>query len=156
MALNVPGLHNQDGPDLEDEPALFAEINITPLTDVVLVLLIIFMVASGAMINAARQGQLGVNLPHTSSTGQTAMAESPVVVSVLQDGRVLLSGTVISDDLLLDELTRAYTEKPKSSLVVEADGELAHKRVVFVIDTAQKAGFKNIGIAVEENGSETR
>jgi biopolymer transport protein ExbD len=147
VALQAPPT-NDAAVDEADEPSFFAEINITPLTDVVLVLLIIFMVASGAMVEASRQGQLGVELPHAGGGTQRPVAQDPVVVSVLRDGRVAVSGTVVSDDDLETTLIARLKDDPKAPLLIEADGDLAHKRVVFVIDVAQRAGFAEVGVAV--------
>ncbi len=147
MAQEVPPTDGADG-DADEAPSYFAEINITPLTDVVLVLLIIFMVASGAMVEAARQGSLGVELPHAGAGSKRPVVEDPIIVSVLRDGRVAVSGTIVSDDELEAALIDRLKKDPAAPMLIEADGELAHRRVVFVIDVAQRAGFSDVGIAV--------
>ncbi|HEY3585551.1 MAG TPA: biopolymer transporter ExbD, partial [Myxococcaceae bacterium] len=80
--------------DDESEEAVFSEINITPLTDIFLVLLIIFMVTSSVIVNqgagAAKAG-LKVNLPK-GSAADVMPASTDLSVAVLQDGRVVLSG----------------------------------------------------------------
>ena len=128
--------------------SLFAEINITPLTDVMLVLLIIFMVSSSAMVDAAHEGQLEVDLP-TAGTGVTSTPiPEALVVSILRDGRVAVAGEITADDVLLDVLKERVTKNPKLSLVIDADGDLAHRKVVHVIDVARQAGFTDVGIGV--------
>ena len=128
--------------------SMFAEINITPLTDVMLVLLIIFMVSSSAMVDAAREGQLEVDLP-TAGVGVTSTPiPEALVVSILKDGRVAVAGEVTADDQLFDVLKLRREKNPKLALVIDADGDLAHRKVVRVIDVARQAGFTDVGIGV--------
>ena len=96
MAIGrVPGTAEE-----ESDEAVFSEINITPLTDIFLVLLIIFMVTSSVIVNqgsgAAKAG-LKVNLPK-GSAADVMPASTDLSVAVLQDGRVVLSGNVVSND----------------------------------------------------------
>ena len=85
----------------------FAEINITPLTDIFLVLLIIFMVTSSVIVQQAPSGGaqtgLKVNLPKGGATDVTARA-TDLSVAILADGRFVLGGNVVSED----ELKRAF------------------------------------------------
>src|SRR6478672_4850775 len=83
--------------DDESEEAVFSEINITPLTDIFLVLLIIFMVTSSVIVNQGQgaQGGLKVNLPKGGKTDMSPTAKD-LSVAVLSDGRLVLSGTVLS------------------------------------------------------------
>src|SRR5512140_3775385 len=108
MALGrVPG---------DDDPTsdgVFAEINITPLTDIFLVLLIIFMVTSSVIVNASSGPKSGlkVNLPQGGAADVVAQA-SDMSVAILEDGRIVLAGDVVT----LDELKKAFNDaKAKSA-----------------------------------------
>ena len=141
------------GPLPADDPeeggdSLFNEINITPLTDVMLVLLIIFMVSSSAMVDAAREGQLEVDLPTAGAAVTSTPIPEALVVSILKDGRVAVAGEVTADDQLYDVLKNRLEKNPKLALVIDADGDLAHRKVVHVIDEARQAGFTDVGIGV--------
>jgi len=127
---------------------LFAEVNITPLTDVILVLLIIFMVSSSAMVDAAREGQLEVDLPTAGNATSSTPIPEALVVSILKDGRVAVAGEVIADDELEATLQSRRRQNPKLALVIDADGDLAHRKVVHVIDVARRSGFTDVGIGV--------
>ncbi|MEK7704628.1 MAG: biopolymer transporter ExbD, partial [Myxococcota bacterium] len=85
MAQTTPTDHGTDEDEGFGGPSVFAEINITPLTDVVFVLLIIFMVGSGAMIEAARHGELDVSLPRAGASSTPAQAPAEIVVALLRD-----------------------------------------------------------------------
>jgi biopolymer transport protein ExbD len=132
----------------EGGDSLFAEINITPLTDVMLVLLIIFMVSSSAMVDAAREGQLEVDLPTAGAAVTSTPIPEALVVSILKDGRVAVAGEVTPDDQVHDVLKLRLEKNPKLALVIDADGDLAHRKVVRVIDEARQAGFTDVGIGV--------
>lgn len=126
--------------------ALFAEINITPFTDVILVLLIIFMVSSSALVDAAQQGHLDVTLPQAGHA-RTAGEETPtLVIGLTQDGRIVAHDSVISSDALETLLTQTHLKAPDTAVIVDADGGLPHQRVVKVIDAVRAAGFATVGI----------
>ena len=136
--------------DTDDEGgALFAEINITPLTDVILVLLVIFMVASSAMVDAMREGMIDVALPTASTATKDKVEAEAVVVGISADGRIYLHGEVIDDARLLDALAVERKKSPGSMIVVQADGGLQYSKVVDVIDKLRKAGYNNVGMAAE-------
>ncbi len=147
MAFQNPQASDDDG----DEPSLFAEVNITPLTDVILVLLIIFMVSSSAMVDAARQEQLSVNLPAARGGGFDAAAPEIAILNIYADGRLGLDGETVSMNELQAILEDRHKKKPNESLVIDADGDLAHRRVVEVMDAARQAGYQNVGIGVSAN-----
>jgi biopolymer transport protein ExbD len=132
----------------EGGEALFAEVNITPLTDVMLVLLIIFMVSSSALLNEAREGQLDVELPSAGSVVASQPMPEALVVSIVKDGHVNVGGESIADEQLLALLRDRLAENSKQSLVIDADGDLAHRMVVHVIDVARLAGFSDVGFGV--------
>src|SRR6478752_6664017 len=112
MALGkVPGA---DGGDEGGADAVFAEINITPLTDIFLVLLIIFMVTSSVIVNAGSGGAragIKVNLPK-GGVADVATRSTDLSLAILTDGRLVVSGTVVTPDELKKILEEAHTKNP--------------------------------------------
>ncbi len=148
MAIGrVPGTAEE-----ESEEAVFSEINITPLTDIFLVLLIIFMVTSSVIVNqgagAAKAG-LKVNLPK-GSAADVMPASTDLSVAVLSDGRVVLSGTVVSTDELKKALDEARQKNPSTLVIVQADEGVLHGKVVQVMELAKGAGLAQLAIGVRE------
>jgi biopolymer transport protein ExbD len=153
MALGrVPGTED----DTDD--GVFAEINITPLTDIFLVLLIIFMVTSSVIVNqgagAAKAG-LKVNLPK-GSAADVMPASTDLSVAILSDGRVVLSGNVVTTDELKKALDDARTKNPNTLVVIQADEGVPHGRVVEVMELAKGAGLAQLAIGVREAGPATK
>jgi biopolymer transport protein ExbD len=148
MAIGrVPGAGEEDA-----EEAVFSEINITPLTDIFLVLLIIFMVTSSVIVNqgagAAKAG-LKVNLPK-GSAADVMPASTDLSVAVLTDGRIVLSGNVVSNDELKKALDEARKKNPNTLVVIQADEGVTHGRVVEVMEMAKGAGLAQLAIGVRE------
>ncbi len=141
----------QDEVEAEDgaESSLFAEINITPLTDVILVLLIIFMVSSSAMVDAIREGKLDVTLPSASTAASETMDQATVVVGITNDGRIFLQDEIVDTEQLIAALKEKKKKKPDTMVVLQADGALPHKHVIEVIDVLRKSGFNNVGLGAE-------
>ncbi len=150
MAAGSP---KQDQNPFEDDGdqagGLFAEINITPFTDVILVLLIIFMVTSSAMVDAARDGKLDVTLPSASTAATQESPAKSLVLGITKDGRLYLEGKAIAEDELSSVLASTKAKDPQTLVIVQADGELHHKRVVEIIDLLRETGFSNVGIGAE-------
>ncbi len=147
MALGkVPGA-------TEDESdGVFAEINITPLTDIFLVLLVIFMVTSSVIVNAnggAAKAGLKVNLPKGGAADAT-MKASDISVAILADGRIVLSGDVVSADELKKALDQAREKNPETLVIVQADEGVTHGKVVEVMEMAKSAGLGQLAIGVRE------
>jgi biopolymer transport protein ExbD len=148
MALGrVPGGEDEGAGD-----GVFAEINITPLTDIFLVLLIIFMVTSSVIVNqasgAAKAG-LKVNLP-TGGAADVTAAPSDLSVAILADGRVVLSGDVLSEEELKKALDAAHEKNPTTLIVIQADEGVPHGKVVQVMELAKTAGFADLAIGVRQ------
>jgi biopolymer transport protein ExbD len=149
VAFQGPKQDVQDDSDDDAGGALFAEINITPLTDVILVLLVIFMVASSAMVDAMRDGMINVNLPSASTAATDKVDADAVVVGISVDGRIYMHGEVIDEEKLFAALAQERKKSPGSMIVVQADGGLQYRKVVEVIDKLRKAGYANVGMAAE-------
>jgi biopolymer transport protein TolR len=139
--------------DSEGEDVGFAEINITPLTDIFLVLLIIFMVTSSVIVQQAPSGGaqtgLKVNLPKGGATDVTARA-TDMSVAILSDGRFVLGGNVVSEDELKRAFTAAQQKDPDTIVIVQADEGVPHGTVVLVMELAKGAGLGQLAIGVRE------
>jgi biopolymer transport protein TolR len=131
----------------------FAEINITPLTDIFLVLLIIFMVTSSVIVQQAPSGGaqtgLKVNLPKGGATDVTARA-TDLSVAILADGRFVLGGNVVSEDELKRAFADAQAKDPNTVVIVQADEGVPHGTVVVVMELAKSAGLGQLAIGVRE------
>ena len=146
MAIGrVPG-------DDDQSDGVFAEINITPLTDIFLVLLVIFMVTSSVIVNAnggAAKAGLKVNLPKGGASDVVPQA-SDLSIAILTDGRIVVSGNVISADELKTALDAAKAKNPDTLVIVQADEGVTHGKVVEVMEMAKGAGLAQLAIGVRE------
>ncbi len=137
------------GDDLGD--GVVAEINITPLTDIFLVLLIIFMVTSSALVDAGGQAGVKVDLPKGGAR-EISSTQSDLVVAVLQDGRVVIGGKVMADDELAQTFREAKSRAPDTTVIVQADSGAQHGRVVQVMELAKAEGLAQLAIATRAEG----
>jgi biopolymer transport protein ExbD len=152
MALGGP---NGDG-DLEggEGGGIFSDINITPLTDIFLVLLIIFMVTTTAIAEAGQdRGGFKVNLPK-GGEGEAAQLPQDLAVAILADGRAVIGGKVLDDAGLSTAFRDASGRSAETVVLVQADEGVAHGRVVAVMELARKEGLSRLAIATraEPNG----
>jgi biopolymer transport protein ExbD len=136
----------QGGDELEGG-GIFADINITPLTDIFLVLLIIFMVTASAAKDAG-QGGIKVTLPQ-GGAAEAAKAEPPLDVFVVNDGRIFVDGKEISSAALESMLTEKVKKDPLIVVRVRADEELRHKQVVSVLDLVKRCKVTRLSIATQ-------
>ena len=122
-----------------------AAINVTPLVDVVLVLLVILMVASTYIVAQT----LKVQLPRAHSTDGTA--DKPTKVEIMKDGKLRWNEEFIPESVLEEKLKAAVAADPEMSLVVSADKEVMHGNVVHVLDLAKIAGVVKFAINVQQS-----
>ncbi|MGC4115709.1 MAG: biopolymer transporter ExbD [Myxococcales bacterium] len=137
-------LPDNSGDDLGD--GVVAEINITPLTDIFLVLLIIFMVTSSALVDAGGQAGVKVDLPKGGAKEITA-TQSDLIVAILQDGRTVIGGKVMDDDELKATFKEAKQHAPDTTVIVQADAGTPHGKVVAVMELAKAEGLSQLAIA---------
>src|SRR3954465_3057123 len=123
-----------------------AQINVTPLVDVGLVLLVILMVASTYIVAQT----LKVQLPRAKSTDGTA--EKPTKVDLLKNGTYRWNEEPVPESALPEKMKAAITADPEMSLVVSADKEVMHGNVVHVLDLAKLAGITKFAINVQQSG----
>lgn len=129
----------------EESTEIMAEINITPLTDIFLVLLIIFMVTSSVMSN---QG-MDVKLPKASPSNTSSQPEG-VVVTLLPGGGMKVAGESVGAGNFsrLESLLKVALSKTRERLVVlEGDQQAFLGAAVSVMDTAKKAGAEKFAVA---------
>ena len=127
--------------DIESEE-IISEINITPLTDVFLVLLIIFMVTSTALVQQALQ----VKLPE-SSAGES-VPES-VTITLTPDQKIFLDGKTVDRATLPEQLRAALAATSEQLVILEGDERVLLGEAVDLLDLARKAGAKKVAIATK-------
>ena len=120
-----------------------SEINVTPLVDVMLVLLVIFMLTAPLLTSALR-----LELPRAA--GPTAESSaSPLQVDIDQAGQTFLNGLAVDPAQLAQRLAEAAATQPEAEVQLRADQAVPYGRVVEVMATAQKAGLSRIGFVAE-------
>jgi len=146
VALGGPSGEEQEG-----EGGLFADINITPLTDIFLVLLIIFMVTTTAIAEqGAEKGGFKVTLPKAGKGD--AAAPRDLAIAILSDGRTVVAGKVVEEAELRGLLASAHEKSADTLVLVQADEGVLHGRVVAVMDLARRTGLSRIAIATRGEG----
>lgn len=141
MAMNVN--NNGDGDD-----NIMAEVNLTPLIDIMLVLLIIFMVTS----TAALESGLDIELPKTAITNEKKQDEI-LIITLNKDGKVALQGKFVEEAKLAEEMVAKLAELKTESVILEGDTQAFLGKAVEIMDIAKSAGAKNFSIAAEEDAS---
>jgi biopolymer transport protein ExbD len=133
MAVQLPG---------DDEGAgIVAEINITPLTDVFLVLLIIFMVTSSVIANTGKK----VDLPSAQEAGKTP--PKAVNVTISTDGTIQVDGDAVKRDALQGAIKAALEKATEKIVILRGDKEIVYGEAVYVLDQAQIAGAEGFALA---------
>jgi len=123
-----------------NKKGLVAEINVTPLVDVMLVLLIIFMVAAPMMT----QG-LEVDLPTTTAKA-LRQQEEPVVVSIRKGGEIYLGKIQVNSSTLVEQLAKLPEEQKEQPVYLRADKDIPYGLVVKTMADVTSAGFKKLGM----------
>jgi biopolymer transport protein ExbD len=128
----------------DDEDELISGINVTPLVDVVLVLLIIFMVTATYIVRAA----IEVDLPRAAHGGESVGTVLSVVVTKANE--VYLDGVRLEEEALVKRTREAVAKDADTRVVISADRAALHGAVVRVIDLVKGAGATRFAIHVEK------
>jgi biopolymer transport protein ExbD len=131
-------------PDTEDSDAIIAEINITPLTDVFLVLLIIFMVTSSVIANTGKK----VDLPEAVQQSQTP--PKAVNVTITEAGVVQVNDQVVKLEQLRSHLEKALAATDNKTVILRGDRKVVLEQAVYVLDQAQLAGAEGFALATKK------
>jgi biopolymer transport protein ExbD len=118
-------------------------INITPMVDVLLVLLVIFMVTA----NFLKQESVNINLPKVNAADPN-VAQS-VQVALTKDGKMLMEGIDISEDALIRKLSQESKYRPNMRVTLSADERLAYGSIARVMGLIRQSGVTRIALSVK-------
>jgi biopolymer transport protein ExbD len=119
-----------------------SEINITPFTDVVLVLLIIFMIATPFIY----QSSMKVQLPQASKSEE---ASRDIIITINAQGHVFWEDKKLDLESLKYRLTAMVKSKPDTSVIINGDKNVKYDSVMQVMDVLTRSGVKNPGLGIE-------
>ncbi len=122
--------------------APMAEINIIPLVDVMLVLLIIFMVTTAF----TKDSGLKLQLPPAKTTEAGAQTSTDLIVALGENNAVTLDGKAASEAQIAAAMRAGARRNPPVHVVIKGDGRVAYARVVRVMDLARQAGLKSVAL----------
>ncbi len=125
----------------DDEP--IAAINIVPLVDIILVVLIIFMVTAPLVLKPT----IDVNLPKASTGDETP--PTPLNIAITQDGRISLNGQPADPESLAAFVAKTVAEKPDTPAILQADKGITLDRLTEIIDLVKSAGVKRVAFSIE-------
>ncbi len=128
-----------------------ADINVTPLVDVMLVLLIIFMVTAPML----HQG-ISVALPKTATTNIQAQLEDPIVLSISRDGLYYINETPVARGLLRDRLRAILRGRKEKAVLLKADRGLSYGTVIETLDLLNRMGIESLGLVTDTSGTSKR
>ncbi len=117
-------------------------LDITPLIDVIFLLLIFFMVSTTFVTSPG----IHVNLPKASTQAKIKKPKS-IEITITDKSRIFLNGQLVKKQKLKASLAATRKETGQNNLVIMADGKVVHELVVFVMDSANQVGIQKLSIA---------
>jgi biopolymer transport protein ExbD len=137
-----------DGDGDTGSETVVAEINITPLTDVFLVLLIIFMVTSTALVESEVSSRAGMKvvLPKANTAGPVSQRRSDPVLTVTKSNEIYLGAKKVEVANLEAEIRKALTDVGSETLLIRGDKNVLLGAAVDIMSVAKKAGANHIAI----------
>lgn len=124
---------------------LQSEINVVPLVDIILVVLIIFMVTAPMIMKPS----INVNLPKAASGD--ASVPTKLDISITSDGKVNLGGNFVDDEAIKVVAAEEFQKNPDVQAIISADKDVPHGRVVGVLDIIKSTGVKKFAISIQKN-----
>jgi biopolymer transport protein ExbD len=122
---------------------IVAEINVTPLVDIMLVLLIIFMLTAHLIAKKA----IEVELPRAANA--TSLPPTTLAVTLTRDGAVLLDAKPVTVEALRAAVRAALANDPKAQAIIVGDKSVPHGRVVWLLDTIKSLGVTTFAIQID-------
>ena len=132
------------GKQTENEE-MITDINVTPLVDITLVLLIIFMVTATYIVTPS----IKVELPKAANSEESS--PSTIAIVITKDDRTFLNGEEVSISVLVEKIKKAVELNPDVQAIISADRYVYHGRVVNIIDVVKGVGITKFAISIEKN-----
>lgn len=129
--------------DVDNNEAI-ADINVVPLVDIILVVLIIFMVTAPMFIKPT----INVNLPKAASGDQTA--PSKLNIALTADGRINLNGTFVDEATVKQKAMDEVAKNADIQAIISADKDVPHGKVVALLDIVKSSGVKKFAISIDK------
>jgi biopolymer transport protein ExbD len=125
---------------------LITDINVTPLVDIMLVLLIIFMLTAHLIAKQA----IEVQLPKAAQS--TAIPPTTLAVTLTREGRMYLNGAATTPDALKNTVRESIAKDAKTQVIIAGDKNVSHGRVVWVLDLVKTLGVTSFAIQIDPAG----
>lgn len=143
MGMSIGSMNRRRGRGRRSRYGLNSEINVTPLVDVMLVLLLVFMI-SATLLNVG----VPVELPKTDARSLPSQQE-PITISINEDGQVFLQDTEVTLDDLVERLVAISTNGYEERIYLRGDAEADYNDVMKVMASVNAAGFTNLGLVTD-------
>jgi biopolymer transport protein TolR len=131
----------------DQEESVLADINVTPLVDVMLVLLIIFMITAPML----HQG-IEVALPRAEAEPMQLDIDDPLVLSINRDGVIYIQDEPVHSSQIVERLTPLLAARGDESVFLKGDREVPYGEVVTVLDILHRGGIHRVGMVTERRG----
>lgn len=129
----------------DDDDATMADINVTPLVDVMLVLLIIFMITAPMLHRGVE-----VALPRTASPGEIQMrVDDPLVLTVKPDGTVYIREQPYHPSILVEHLTGILAQRDDKQVFIKGDRNITYGQFIEVVGLLHQGGIVHLGLVAE-------
>jgi biopolymer transport protein ExbD len=122
---------------------IIAEINVTPLVDIMLVLLIIFMLTAHLIAKQV----IEIELPHASQS--TALTPTTIAITLARDGKLYLNDKPSTPQGLRAAIAAAVAKDPRTQAIISADKDVTHGRVIWVLDVVKSVGISSFAIQID-------
>jgi biopolymer transport protein TolR len=129
----------------DDDDNLLGDINVTPLVDVMLVLLIIFMVTAPML----QQG-IEVALPRAAAESLPQRSDEPLILSIQRDGVVFVKDQPVHPTLLVDRLKTLLHGRADQAVYLKGDRDVPYGKVMEVLDLLHQGGIERVGMVTEK------
>lgn len=130
--------------NLHDDNDAIADINVVPLVDIILVVLIIFMVTAPMFMKPT----INVNLPKAASGDQTA--PSKLNIALTADGRINLNGSFVDEEQVRVKAIEELAKNADVQAIISADKDVPHGKVVGLLDLVKAVGVKKFAISIDK------
>jgi biopolymer transport protein ExbD len=122
---------------------IIAEINVTPLVDIMLVLLIIFMLTANLIVRQV----IEVQLPHASDA--TGAKPTSIAITMQRDGKIYLNDHAVTPEELRAAVTRAVAADDKTQVSIAGDKDVAYGRIVWVLDLIKSLNVTSFAVQID-------